>query len=231
MPMSVKHKLKEFSHKWYFLPAVGVVFIIIFNLGIFSVLAWSKRSSENQNQEVTASPTPSPIASATPEPEYTPDPGLHQNPTPSPKPSPSVRPSPTPNPSPTPSPTATPYPKEDVRINNPKHQTNYDSSEIEISMDVMANSQVEKLEVLVNGEVKHTFSSKPYTIKLNLGAGKYDLQGRARLSSDKTISSGVLKFGLGGTKWDDPDPTPTPSPTPNPTPTPSPSPTPTPNED
>lgn len=108
-----------------------------------------------------------------------------------------------------------------VRINRPEHERNYDGDEIEVNMDVFAEKGIEKVEVLIDGSVKETFTGRPYETKIKLSPGAYELQGRARLEGGQEITSGILKFGIGGVEWDaDDSPTPSPSPSPSPSATP-----------
>lgn len=109
-----------------------------------------------------------------------------------------------------------------VRINNPEHQHNYDGDKIEVDMSVFSDKKIEKVDILIDGSKRETLTSKPYKTELTLSPGSYELQGRAMLEGGEVISSGNLRFGIGGIDWDTPDPTPTPSPSPTPAPTPTP---------
>lgn len=104
-----------------------------------------------------------------------------------------------------------------VRINKPEHRRDYGGDKLEIDMSVITDKTVEKLEIVVNGSVRETLTDRPYRTELTLEPGAYELQGRAKLEAGSEANSGILKFGIGGVKWDasnTPSPTPSVSPTP-----------------
>lgn len=213
---------ENLTQQWYFFPAVGLIIFVFVNIGIF-VFLWATNKPAAQGEIAGASTETSPTPKtqqSTPPPPPTQTPETSPTPKTSATPKASATPKTTSTPTPSPSPTATPIDKEDVRINKPSHQTNYDGTSIEIEMDVLSNGEVEKLEVIIDGEVKHTFTSKPYSTTQSVSAGSHRLQGKATLKSGETITSGTLEFGAGGISWDAPAPTPTPSPSATPSPSP-----------
>jgi len=209
---------KNITEKAYFYPAVGLLIFIVVNGIIFGFL-WIKNNSKGQiagasdNQE----PSPTPQLELASNNEYqaiqTATPTLTPKPSAKTTPKPTV--SPTASPTPSPSPTPLVYEKEDIRIISPSNETKYDSTSITVEMDLLANGENEKLEVLVDGSVKHTFTSPPYKTTLEIAKGTHELQGKAQQKSGDTITSGIVKFGSGGTDWNAPEPTATPTPPPS----------------
>lgn len=119
-----------------------------------------------------------------------------------------------------------------VKINYPENEKNYDGEEIEVDVDVFSNKRIEKVEIVVNGEVKETLTEKPFKTRLILGSGKFEIKAKVRVEGGEEFESGTVKIGMGGVDWDwEADPTPTPSPTPLTSPTPATSPTPSPTPD
>jgi membrane peptidoglycan carboxypeptidase len=101
-----------------------------------------------------------------------------------------------------------------VRINKPEHQHNYDGNEIDVNMEIFGDKKVEKLEIVVNDQVRETLTGQPYQTKLTLSPGVYKLKGRAYLEGGDKVESGELLFGMGGVKWEGSNPTPSPTPGP-----------------
>lgn len=209
----------QLTNQWYFFPIVGVILILFINGSIFGVLALRK-ANQSASTNKTNDPSPTPEVTSTIEATPTPAPTATSRPSPSPTTKPKT--TTTPNPTVQPSPSPTPYEKEDIRILSPNHQQNYDGSSIEISMEPMVNGEIEKLEFVVDGQVKQSFTQSPYKKTIDLNPGSYELFGKVTLKDGTTITSGTLLFGIGGVKWNEPDPTatPTPSPTASPSPTP-----------
>lgn len=202
----ISQVLKTFSQQWYFFPAIGVLFFLLINGGLFTFLSWQheRNSGEVAGVNTELEPSPSPVnTSPSPQPTLpSPTPISSSQPSPKASTSPSPKPSASPTPAVTPSPSPTPFEKEDVRIISPSHQTNYDSKSVKIQMEVLANREVEKLEIILNDSVKHTFTSIPYEKTFELESGAYQLKGKAYLKSGDPIESGTLRFGAGGTAWD-----------------------------
>ena len=115
-----------------------------------------------------------------------------------------------------------------VTIREPKNEQNFEGEDIKIKIEAEAPDGVEKMEILVNDEVRETILGRKHEGTLSLPAGKYKLQIKAFTKGGETKKTGHLYIGTGGVKWNAPDPTPTPTATPTPTPTPTATPTPTP---
>lgn len=207
------HQLRQ---SVYFFPVIGLVIFVLTNLVLVAgVLVVRYR---NQTQVTTADPTPSPSPSPTPTPSPTPDLG------PITTPSITTRPTTTPVPTPTPSPSPTPTPVTEERVGfiQPNDRENLNDTNITVSLEVETNSNVSSLDLLVDGQVKHSFNNTPYTVSIYLESGKHTLKARANLSNGETLESGEVRIGVGGVDWDEPDPTPTPSPSPSASPSASP---------
>ena len=117
-----------------------------------------------------------------------------------------------------------------VTVREPKNEQNFEGEDVKIKIEAEAPDGVEKMEILVNDEVRETILGRKHEGTLSLPAGKYKLQIKVYTKGDKTKKTGHVYIGTGGVKWNAPDPTPTPTATPTPTPTPTPTvaPTPTP---
>lgn len=217
----IKHIVTNLSTKWYFFPIIGVVFLILVNGFVFAGIMLTKNKSAsdsakqtNKSQEDSVTdPSPTPLATANPTPSASP------RPTPTP-----VLSTPTSKPKPTPTPI--PETKQTIRINKPKNEQNIEAQEFEVELEPVTSKQILKVEVLVNGSVKHDFANSPFSTKIKLDPGKYQLSTRMFLSDGSSVDGDSVKIGVGGVKWNQPDPTPTPTPSPSPTPTPTPSPSP-----
>lgn len=86
-----------------------IALIILGVITVAAILVWVIWAfTANKTTDVSASPSPSPIATSTPSPTEEPAPTPTVTPTPTPKPS--ITPKPTASPTPTPSPTASPSP-------------------------------------------------------------------------------------------------------------------------
>lgn len=109
-------------------------------------------------------------------------------------------------------------------LKQPENEKKYDTTDIKVEVEVHTEEKVDRVEIMVNGEVKETLRNKPYQTTLNLPRGRYTIRAKAVRTDAKEGLSGEAKIGTGGEDWKAPDPTPTPTPTPVPTPTPTPTP-------
>lgn len=102
-----------------------------------------------------------------------------------------------------------------VELKKPEHEKKYESEEIEVEIRAESGEGIEKIELIVDGEVRETIKDRGYQGKINLPQGRYEVWAKAYArGSDKTKETGKAKIGTGGLDWKEPEPTPTPTPTP-----------------
>lgn len=116
-----------------------------------------------------------------------------------------------------------------VKIDEPRHETKYDSEDIQFKVFADSGDGIEKIEIWVNGSLRETVNSKSYESRLRLPAGRYQIYARSRSRGGKEVTSNTIRIGTGGQDWKEPDPVPTPQPSPQPSPVPSPLPSPLPS--
>jgi penicillin-binding protein 1C len=116
-----------------------------------------------------------------------------------------------------------------VRLRQPENEKSYSETKIRIEAEAGSGEGIEKLEIIVNGEVKKTVDSSRFNEELELSRGRYEVWAKAYSRDGQQKESSKVKIGTGGEDWRAPEPSPTPSPTPTPTPTPVTSPEPTPS--
>jgi penicillin-binding protein 1C len=110
-----------------------------------------------------------------------------------------------------------------VELKKPEDEKKYDSEEIEIEVSAGSGEGIEKIEIIVDGDVKETINDREYKGKVHLVKGRYEVWAKAYArGSDKTKETDKAKIGTGGEDWKEPEPTPTPTPTPSPSPSPTP---------
>ena len=117
-----------------------------------------------------------------------------------------------------------------LAIEEPSDHQQVDQREVRIQAKIISDSQVERVEFLVDGSLKDTLENGPWERVVTLSDGPHTLKVKARNQAGKEAEAQV-KIGV-KVPWDwQPSPTPTPTlaatPTPTPTPTLTPSPTPT----
>jgi len=117
-----------------------------------------------------------------------------------------------------------------LAIEEPSDHQQVDQHEVRIKAKIISDSQVERVEFLVDGSLKDTLENGPWERVVTLSDGPHTLKVKARNQAGKEAEAQV-KIGV-KVPWDwQPSPTPTPTlaatPTPTPTPTLTPSPTPT----
>ena len=101
-----------------------------------------------------------------------------------------------------------------VEMKKPEHEKKYDTEDIEIEVRAESGEGIEKIEIIVNGEVRETVNDREYKGKLHLSKGRYEVWAKAYSRGDKNKESGKAKIGTGGEDWKEPEPTPTPTPSP-----------------
>ncbi len=118
-----------------------------------------------------------------------------------------------------------------VEMKQPENEKKYDSEDIEVEVRAESGEGIEKIEIIVNGEIRETINDREYKGKLHLPRGRYEVWAKAYSHEDKSKETGKVKIGTGGEDWQEPEPSPSPSPslTPSPTPSPTLSPSPSPS--
>lgn len=115
-----------------------------------------------------------------------------------------------------------------ITLESPKKETNYEEKDVKFKGRAGSIDGIDKIEIYVDGEVVDTFKDQSEFDKtLELSKGKHEVYAKAYGRNGKTASTGKVKIGVEGVKWDEEEPTPTPTPTPTPiiiisTPTPTP---------
>jgi penicillin-binding protein 1C len=108
-----------------------------------------------------------------------------------------------------------------VNMTNPQDQHDYSDTNVQVSVDTVAQSDIDRVEIWVNDALKETLKNKPYTTTISLPSGRYKLYAKSYTTDGKMGQTGDIHIGTGSTHWQD---TSTPSPSPSPSTTPSPSP-------
>lgn len=113
-----------------------------------------------------------------------------------------------------------------VIISEPGNESQINSNEIKVVGKVVSENEIEKIEILINDEIKETISeSKKFEKIFTLSNGPYKVKVRAKNKKGNQAES-EIKIGV-NVPWDwQPSPTPTPTPSLISTPIPSPTPTP-----
>ncbi|HZZ98636.1 MAG TPA: transglycosylase domain-containing protein [Candidatus Saccharimonadia bacterium] len=104
-----------------------------------------------------------------------------------------------------------------VSMTNPQDQHDYPDTSLNVSVDTVAQSDIDRVEIWVNDALKETLKSKPYTTTISFPAGRYKLYAKSYSTDGKMGQTGDIHIGTGGTHWQDnasPSPSPSPSPTP-----------------
>lgn len=202
--------LEKHQNRWYFLPAFGLIFLI---LTISSIMAYrlSSRPTPNDSKKNEVSQTTTP----TPTPTPNNGPGFGDiieekddfdeigNP---------PSPTPTPKPTPTPIPSPTPFSKEEIYIALPENNKVYDNNDIKFSVEAKINQPVTKLELILNGVVKQSFeNTKIINTTINLESGIYMVVVKAYLKDGSNLESTTFRFSSGGRSLTEPSPSPTPT--------------------
>ena len=116
-----------------------------------------------------------------------------------------------------------------VRLSQPENEKKYDSTDIKVEVEAGSGDGIQKLEIIVDGNVRETINDYKYSGTIKIDAGQHEVWAKAYTPSGKTGESGKVKIGTGGQDWKKPEPTATPTPSPTPTPTIVPSLTPSPS--
>jgi len=100
----------------------------------------------------------------------------------------------------------------EVRVEEPAHEVQINNNEIRVAGKIIANNQINKIEIFINGEIKETINNSPKFEKIfNLDDGIYDIQVKAFDDQGNQGQRGA-KIGV-NVPWDY-SPTLTPTPTP-----------------
>lgn len=105
-----------------------------------------------------------------------------------------------------------------IKIDEPRHETKYDSEDIQFKVFADSGQGIEKIELWVNGSLKETVNGKSFESKLKLPAGRYQIYAKAKSRDGKEVTSSTIRIGTGGQDWKEPEPQPTPQPSPQPSP-------------
>ncbi len=97
-----------------------------------------------------------------------------------------------------------------VEMKKPENEKKYDSEDIEVEVRAESGEGIEKIEIIVNGEVRETVNDREYKGKLHLSKGRYEVWAKAYSRGDKNKETNKVKIGTGGEDWKEPEPTPTP---------------------
>jgi hypothetical protein len=90
---------------------------------------------------------------------------------------------------------------------------------LDLKVRVIAEVQIERVEVIIDGLKRETLTTRPFESTLDLGSGAKTLKVKAYGEGGKTGESGEVRVGMGGVRWDIALITPTPSPQPTVIPT------------
>ncbi len=106
----------------------------------------------------------------------------------------------------------------EVRIDNPGHESQVDSNDVQISGKIIAENDIEKIEIIIDGEVKETIEdSNKFDKIFHLADGIYSIEVKAY---DDQGNKGERGANIGvNVPWNY-QPTPSPTITPSPTPAP-----------
>jgi len=99
----------------------------------------------------------------------------------------------------------------EVRIEDPAHEVQIDSNEIKVAGKIIANNQINKIEIFINSELRKTIDNSPKFDKVfNLDDGVYMIEVKAFDDQGNQGQRGA-KIGV-NVPWDSLSPTPTPTP-------------------
>ncbi|MEO8581880.1 MAG: transglycosylase domain-containing protein [Patescibacteria group bacterium] len=101
-----------------------------------------------------------------------------------------------------------------VKVNKPSDQTNYPEQAVDVEIDAVGVNGIAHVEIWVNGNKRETLTDRPYTTRLQLGNGRFEIYAKAKDNSGTEVESSHLHIGTGGANWQEPTPTPLPSSTP-----------------
>ena len=102
-----------------------------------------------------------------------------------------------------------------VDMKKPENEKTYDEKDIEIEVRADSGEGIEKIEIIVNGEIRETINNREYKGKIHLDKGRYEVWAKAYSRGDKSKETGKAKIGTGGENWKEPEPSPSPSPSPS----------------
>ncbi len=104
----------------------------------------------------------------------------------------------------------------EVSLNEPANRTQIDNNDVKVAGKIVANNDIKKIEISINGELKETIeNSKKFEKVFHLEDGVYKIKVKA-FDNQNNQSEREVEIGV-NLPWDW-QPSPTPSPTPTPTP-------------
>ncbi|MBU2543206.1 transglycosylase domain-containing protein [Patescibacteria group bacterium] len=98
-----------------------------------------------------------------------------------------------------------------VEMKKPENEKKYETEDIEVVVRAESGEGIEKIEIIVNGEVRETVNDREYKGKLNLFKGRYEVWAKAYSRGDKSKETNKVKIGTGGENWKEPAPSPSPT--------------------
>jgi penicillin-binding protein 1C len=98
-----------------------------------------------------------------------------------------------------------------VELESPDNEQNFSGTEVPVRIRVTTHSEIDAVELYVNGNKRETLKERPYEVTLVLSPGKYVLRAKAIRKDGKTGESSERKIGVGGVSWNQGETTPTPT--------------------
>lgn len=104
-----------------------------------------------------------------------------------------------------------------VSFEKPGNESNIAEEAVDVEVRAVSVEGIAQVEIYVNGQKRETLTDRPFTTRLQLGKGRFELYAKAKDNSGKEAETGRVHVGMGGEDWKAPDPTAVPSNTPAPT--------------
>lgn len=95
----------------------------------------------------------------------------------------------------------------------PSDHSDYTETAIDIEVNAVGINGIKNVEIWVNGSKRETLSDRPFTTKISLGKGRFEIWAKITDNADKSIETSHVRIGAGGEHWEEPTPTPTQAPT------------------
>jgi penicillin-binding protein 1C len=106
-----------------------------------------------------------------------------------------------------------------VNLKKPGNQSNFSEEAVDVEVEAVGIEGISQVEIWVNGSKRETLTDRPYTTRLQLGKGRFEIYAKARDNAGKEVESSHAKIGTGGENWQEPTATPVPTNTSAPQPT------------
>ncbi len=119
------------------------------------------------------------------------------------------------------------YPKEycgqssdvSVKLIEPQDHQEFGGDQVTVKVEAGSDDGIEKIEVIIDGQIKETVSASKFEKTFTLSAGQHQIQAKAKSRGGKEASTGTANIGIGGQPWQAPTPTPVPTAVPTAAPT------------